>query len=258
MEKFFIKNRYGLEIVGDILIPKNPIGLAFVLHGLGGFRAQPCMQAIVEGFFENDYTVVNFDATNSIGESGGKYEDATMQKHYEDLIDVITWAKTQSWYKEPFMLAGLSLGGYAIVRYAEDHPKEVKALFPNAPVVSGKFSFETHDKRDIEENEKWKKTGWKEKISASKPGVKMYLPWSHMEERLKHDLMPNVSKLTMPVLIVVGENDTSCPLDQQKILLDAIPGPKEMIIVPGAPHTFKAPEHLEILKTVLSNWLKKI
>jgi len=36
MKKFSINNRYGLNIIGSILIPENSIGLAFVLHGLGG------------------------------------------------------------------------------------------------------------------------------------------------------------------------------------------------------------------------------
>ena len=36
MQKFLIKNRRGLEIVGEILVSEKSIGLAFVLHGLGG------------------------------------------------------------------------------------------------------------------------------------------------------------------------------------------------------------------------------
>ena len=78
---------------------------------------------------------------NSIGDSGGKYEDATIQDHYKDLVDVIAWAKTQNWYREKFVLAGHSLGGYAVARYAEDHPEKVKAVFPYALVVSGELNW---------------------------------------------------------------------------------------------------------------------
>ena len=256
---FKIKNRKGLEIVGEILIPKKSIGLAFVLHGLGGFRQQNHIQTIAKTFFENNYTVVNFDATNSIGESGGKYENATMQNHYEDLVDIVNWSKNQEWYQEPFALAGHSLGGFAVAKYAEEYPKEVKAVFPYAAVFSGKDSFDVHQNRfDVEEFKQWKETGWKIKISNSKPGVEMRLPWSHMEERLKHDLKPNASKLTMPVLFVVGEKDESCRPQHQNIFYDLVPGLKELHIVSEAPHTFKEQKHLNQLKEILDNWLKKI
>jgi fermentation-respiration switch protein FrsA (DUF1100 family) len=95
-------------------------------------------------------------------------------------------------------------------------------------------------------------------VSKSKPGLIKRLPWSHMEERLKHDLLPNASKLTMPVLFVVGENDKACTSGSQQALYDVVPGPKEMNIVSGAPHTFRNPEHLTQLKTIFNNWLKKI
>lgn len=257
MQKFSFKNRKGLEIVGDILMPENPIGLSFVLHGLGGFKEQLHIKVLAETLFENNYIVVNFDATNSIGESGGKYENATMQNHYEDLVDVINWAKTQNWYKEPFVLAGHSLGGYAVARYAEDYSREVKAVFPYALVVAGELSYKATEMLEPEKLKAWKETGWKIEQSTSKPGVEKKLPWSHMEERLKHDLRPNASKLIMPVLLVVGEKDKSCTSGNQKVFYDIIPGPKEIHIVPGAPHTFKESEHLSQLKVIFNNWLKK-
>jgi hypothetical protein len=36
---------------------------------------------------------VLFDTTHSFGESGGNYEDATTTQYYQDLEDVISWAK---------------------------------------------------------------------------------------------------------------------------------------------------------------------
>ena len=256
VQKFSIKNRYGLEIVGDVIIAEKSIGLAFVLHGLGGYRTQPGMQMIAQTFFENSYSVVNFDATNSTGDSGGGYEHATMQAHYEDLVDVIDWSKKQDWYMEPFVLAGHSLGGYAVARYAEDHPEVVQAVFPFALVVNGELSWKANEHSG--ELQKWKESGWRVSESKSRPGVIKRLPWSHMEERLKHDLLPHADQLTMPTLFLMGENDSSCPPDHEKILYDLVPGPKEFHVVAGAPHTFRTPEHLEQLKSILSNWIKKL
>lgn len=258
MEKFSFKNRYGLEIVGYVKIPENPIGLVFEQHGLGSFKEHVGVQAVVDSFSEHNYIVVNFDSTNSVNESGGKYEDATLGKHCEDLIDVIDWAKDKFWYQEPFILSGHSLGGFSVIEYAENFPQKVKGIFAFAPTISGKFSFEANEKYSLETFKSWRDTGWNSRISNSKPGIEKRLPWSHMEERLNHDLLPGTDNLTMPVLILVGENDTSCPPEHQKVLFENLKCPKDLFIIPGAPHTFRSPEDLSELKKILNDWLKKI
>lgn len=260
MKKFNIQNRKGLKIVGEVHIPENPSGLAFVEHGLGGYKEQISIIATTETLFKNNYTVINFDATNSVGESEGKYEDATTQLHYEDLVDVIEWAKNEAWYKEPFILAGSSLGGYAVIRYAEENPNKVKAVFAKAPMVAGEFTFLANEKFNPEVLKSWKETGWNERKSVSKQGLIKRLPWSHMEERLNHDLRPNASKLTMPILLVVGDKDTSCPADIQQILYDLLPTnpSNELHILKDAPHTFREEKDLNQLKSILDKWLKKL
>ena len=260
MEKFEIKNRKGLKIVGELHRPENPIGLVFIQHGLGSYKEQVAVVAAVDIFLKNNYIVINFDSTNSVGESGGKFEDATLQLHYEDFVDVIDWAKNQSWYKEPFVLFGSSLGGHSVLKYAEEYSVIVKAVVAKAPVISGELSFKTYEKFNPEVLKKWKETGWDERKSVSKPGLIKRLPWSHMEERLNHDLRPSALKLIMPILIVVGENDTSCPLDVQKTLFDLLPKKKEneLIVIKGAPHTFREKGHIDEFKNELDNWLKSL
>ncbi len=259
MEKFEIKNKKGLKIVGNILKPNNPMGLSFVMHGLGGYKEELHIDLMANTLFENNYIVINFDGTNSKGESEGKYEDATMQKHYEDLVDVIDWAKSQTWYNEPFVLAGHSMGGYAVARYAEEFPLQVKGVFPFGAVFSGKDIFETYKRLRPEEIKDWEETGWTHRTSISKPEFEMKLPWSHMEERLKHDLKPMADRITMPILFVAGENDSSCPPSDQKKFYDLLPEntKKEFHIVKGVGHVFRELEHLNLLKDIFDNWLKK-
>jgi pimeloyl-ACP methyl ester carboxylesterase len=259
MEKFSIKNRKGLKIVGELMKPVNPIGLSFVLHGLSGYKEQSHIKILADTLFENSFTVINFDATNSRGESDGKVEDSSMQNHYEDLVDVINWAKTQDWYKEPFVLAGQSMGGFAVAKYAEDFSNEVKALFLYAAVYSGKENLEVINKFHPEEIKNWKETGWKIRKSISRPGTEIKLPWSHMEERLKHDLRTQAFKITMPVLFVVGGDDTSCPPYQQESFFNLLKNNshKELYIIEGASHDFTQESHLKKLKYIFDKWIKK-
>lgn len=257
MEKIFIKNRKGQNISVIVERKSNQKRLAFVMHGLGGFKEQDHIVAFADAFKDRDFTVVRFDTTNTFGESDGKYEDATITNYYEDLEDVIRWAESQDWYREPFVLSGHSLGGICTAFFAEKYPKKVLAIAPISTVVSGKLSVEAHKRFKSEEFASWEKTGWLEKESNSKPGIIKRLPWSHIADRLKYDLLPEVSKLTMPTLLIVGENDTSTPPDQIEALYQALPGKKEFHIIKNAPHTFREKKHLEEVRNLFVDWIDK-
>lgn len=256
MGKKIIRNRKNLKIVVIVEEVENQKGLAFVMHGLGGFKEQSHIRTMAGAFIENGYTAIRFDTTNTLGESDGKYEEATVTNYYEDLEDVIKWSENQEWYQEPFVLAGHSLGGISIALFAESYPDKIKALAPISTSISGKLSIEARDGHNPEQFKEWKRTGWLEEESHSKPGVIKRLKWSYVADLLKHDLLPKANKLTMPILLIVGENDTSTPLKHQQILYQALPGKKELHIIKGAPHTFRDPKHLAEVKQTLSKWIK--
>lgn len=258
MEKIFIKNRKGQKVSVIIEKAENQKGLAFVMHGLGGSKDGPNIHNFARAFRDKGFTVIRFDTTNTFGESDGKYENATITNYYEDLEDVISWSKGQKWYEEPFVLCGHSLGGICIALYAQRNPKEVLALAPISPVVSGRLIFEALDRVDSGYTKRWEETGWDEKESTSHPGLIKRLPWSHAVDKLKYDVLPDVRKLTMPVLIIVGENDTSTPKDQAKVFFDALPGPKEFHIIKNAPHTFKDPAHLKEIRGIFLKWIDSL
>jgi acylglycerol lipase len=256
MVKQFFENRHGQKICVITDVTENQKGLVFVMHGLGGFKEQGHMQTFTQAFKEDGFTTVLFDAANTFGESEGNYENATTTNYYEDLCDVIEWSKSQEFYQEPFWLIGHSLGGISTALYAENFPERVKAVAPISTVVSGKLSFGIEARKKINEN--WKETGWIEKASASKPGVIKRLPWSHMEDRLKHDLLEKVDQLTMPILLIVGSEDEGTPPKHQKILFDAIPTEnKELHVIEGAEHTFREEEHLKEIKQIIKSWIEK-
>lgn len=250
-----IKNRKGQKIVVLLGKADKLKGLAFIMHGLSGNKEQPHIVAIADSFREKGYTVVRFDTTNTFGESDGKYENATVTNYYEDLEDVIGWAKLQPWYTEPFYLAGHSLGGISIILYAEKHPEEIKGLAPISSVVLGKLSIKMSKHSKILED--WQKTGWREERS-SRLGLVKRLPWSHMEDRLKYDVFPDADKLTMPVLLIVGDSDDVTPYEHQKLLYGKLLGEKKIHVIKNAPHTFNDPKHLEEINKILSNWIGKV
>lgn len=254
MNKLFIKNRKDQNISVIVERADNQKGLAFVMHGLGGFKEQPHIDTFAKTFKDNSYTVVRFDTTNTFGESDGKHEDATTTNYYEDLEDVINWSKNQDFYQEPFILCGHSLGAICSALYAENYSNKVKALAPISTVVSGKLSVEAHTK---EEMDKWKETGWRTTIGYSS-GLEKKLKWSHMEDRLKYDLLKKVNQLTMPTILIVGELDTATLPEHQQILFDNLPGQKEFHIIKGAKHTFREEKHFKEIHQIMDKWIKTL
>jgi pimeloyl-ACP methyl ester carboxylesterase len=255
MEKYTIKNREGLNIVIEVEQKQNQKGLVFVMHGLSGNKEQNHIVTIAQAFKDSYYTVVKFDTTNTFGESDGSFEDATTTNFYQDLEDVIKWSKSQGWYQEPFVLAGHSLGSICSLLYAEKYPEKIKAVAPLSTVSSGKLSFETYAKEELE---KWQRDGYLITKSKTRPGLVKKLKWSHMEDRLKYNLLPEVNKLIMPIILIVGDKDTLTPLKHHKLLYDNLPGKKELHIIRGAGHNFREDKHLVEIKEILTKCIKAI
>ncbi len=256
MQKLFIKNRKGQKMA--VLLEEGPGGApsAFVMHGLSGNKESPHIQTFAEAFLQNGFTVVRFDTRNTYGESEGNPEDETITEDFADLEDVISWASGQPWYREPFWLAGHSLGGICTALYAKKYPEKVAGLAPISTVVSWQLSAETKGYAP-ERLTEWKRAGVRIEPSATRLGLMKRLKWSFVEDRMKYDLSPEVKKLTMPVLLIVGELDDGTPPKHQQLLFDALPGPKEMHIIKGAKHTFIKPKHLAEIKTLFDRWIRK-
>ncbi|KKQ60706.1 MAG: hypothetical protein US81_C0014G0011 [Parcubacteria group bacterium GW2011_GWE2_38_18] len=85
MKKLFIKNRKDQNISVIIEEAEKPSGLVFIMHGLGGSKEELHIKTFSNAFKEKGFTTVLFDTTNSVGESDGILEDATVTNYYEDL-----------------------------------------------------------------------------------------------------------------------------------------------------------------------------
>lgn len=254
MKFITIKNRKNQTIPIDVTISKQNKGVVFVMHGLGGDKRQPHILSYCESFTDLEYTCVAFNVADTF-ESGGLYENASITSYYQDLEDVINWAKTQIWYKEPFFLAGHSLGGICTSLFAQKYPHQVKGIAPTSTVVSGDLLIKTYLKKDIEE---WEKTGWSIRPSSSRPNLIKKLKWTQFrEDAQKYNLLKNVTQLKMPVLLIVGKNDKTTPVNHQKKLLNELPGPKELHVIDNAPHTFVNKSQLVEIKKIIKEWISK-
>ena len=272
--KIFIKNRDGLNVRVCIDSPLNEVtaqkGLVFIMPGLGSYHTKPEFRAIAEIFMRHGYTSVSFDPTHSFGESDGEYADATFTGYAADLEDVIGWASKELdtfarkqnlniKYSEPFILVGHSLGAMSVAYYAERFPQKVKALAPLSMAISGALSVEA---RSPEEIENWKTLGYQENTRTS--GEVNRLNWSHMEDRLKYDLLKDESalKIKMPLLMIVGESDPMTPPKHQQLFFDAVATPvdkKELHVLVNEAHDIRhnlgRADVLPEVKEIIEKWV---
>lgn len=253
--KEIIKNRKGLKIVVLIDKAEKQKGISFLMHGFGGVKEHPLLEEISKILIDNGYTTIRFDATNSIGESDGRLEDGTVTGYFNDLDDVISWAKSQNWYQEPFIMAGHSLGGYCVAVFAANNPEKVKSIILFSCFISGKLFQETDEIRPI--LKEWKERGVREWESSSSPGIIKRSKYDFIEDSLNHDIFKFVDKIKRPVLLIAGEKDTTVPVEYQKSLADKLDN-KEFYIIKDSDHNLKNKEKSQEINNIINEWLRKL
>lgn len=248
-----IQNQLGADLVLVIDKRSTPRGVVIVAHGLGGNKDEPEILALAESFKKHNFTVVRYDASNARGESGGYVEDAKTATYIQDMTAVVDWTKAQSWFKQPLVLAGHSLGATSAALYAEAHPGDVAGLVLISGVVSGTLHFQEAPKRTPAD---WEQTWQQISNSLGQEGPDGSVNWfAFMIDLLRFNLLKESGDLSMPVLIIVGEKDELAPVTHQQRLYNSLPGPKELKIIAGAGHSLESPTELSQLKLIVGNWL---
>ncbi len=251
-----IKNRKNKNIVVLVENQKGKKGLVFIAHGLSSSHDHLHIQKFAEAFLENDYIVVRYDTTNSVGLSDGDLQFATLTGYYEDFEDVIEWAHTQNWFQEPFVVAGHSMGSACNLLYSFKYPEKIKALAPISAFLSGDITLKAFSKKILE---KWKNDGYRLEESKSRPGLIKRFNWTLAQDWVKYHLLDDAYLINAPILLIVGENDVLTPLASQQKLLEKISSKnKELHIISGSEHTYMNSEDLEEVKNIINQWLKKI
>lgn len=248
------KNKEKISVVVDKV--KDSKGLAFVAHGLGGFKEQPHIKTFARAFNNKGYTVVRWDARKSIGKSEGELIDATLSNYFKDFETVVEWSGSQSWYKEPFVVCGHSLGAACSVLFAKKNPAKVKALAPFSLFVGGKAFEKRFTKKELSQ---WKKTGIREWVSSANPDLLKRLKWDFMIDAYRYDLLEDCKAVIMPTLLIVGSKDYVTVYKVQKQFYKAIPAKsKQLNVIEGSEHTFSEKKHIKEIQKIIEKWMDKI
>lgn len=247
MENIFIKNRKGLKMALRISsIPENK-KLVFLIHGVSSRKEYPHMLVMEEMFLKNGYNVVNMDATNSLNTSDSDEKGITFTGHYEDLVDVIDWAKTQDFYVEPFALAGQSLGAEAVVFYATQYPTKTNFVISCAlPWLDGKLEIK-QNKRTPSIMEK----GFYDQVSKS-TGKVLRIYKNYLDDFKNYNLIPLVKNISADTHIICGLQDSQYHIENNEKLYDLLTCKKSLQLLPDVPHDLaNTPETKEVFTKAL-------
>jgi len=247
VREFILTNRHGKRMPATVRLPENVIGAAIVLHGLGGWKDQPVIEAMADTLAEHGYASVTFNASDSALAPDGDFYHSTNTGYLEDLEDAVASLKKESWFTTQFMLAGHSQGGVIAVRYARLNPAHVQKLILTAPGVSWKMGALFWMPFVLP----WLITGtryWK-----APHGTKRALGRQWIFDFLKFDGYEDARHITMPTLIISAGGDTTVakPYEHRRFAR-MFPNATHRS-VPGAPHPFTG--HERAVAATISTWL---
>ena len=230
IKEVFIKNRQGLKMAVRLNIDEQRTKLVFLEHGLGARKEYPHMAVLEEVFASQGFNVVNLDATNSLNASENSALGITTTGHYQDLEDVIKWAKTQDFYTEPFALAGQSLGAISAVRYAGEFPKKVNLL------VTCAFPYYNYNEQELNSfAREIIKNGFYDKVSKS-TGRVLHMTMAYVEDMKKLDLTKQIKNITADTYVLIGLADNEKHIKNSKALYEMLNCPKQICFLPNVPH----------------------
>lgn len=250
--KYFIKNKKNQTLCIQVFLSDTmPKKLAFICHGITGYKEQDVLLQTQNSLSKLGYNVVCFDCRNSRGESFNNGKCATLTDFIDDLFTVIEWAKKQPFFISPFLLAGHSLGGACITDYALKNPDIVSHLILISSIFSGKELLDNTQKNSPAFLEELKSKG----IIRPRNGIDCFLDFSYLQSALQYNFYKNITSLMMPILLITGDNDTASLPENNLNFYNQISAYKKMHILNNCSHIYDLPENQKDLDLAITQFL---
>ena len=99
------------------------------------------------------------------------------------------------------VIAGHSMGGHSVARYAQKFPEKVSMCLPIAPVVSGDLHLKNLRAQFPEQTSEHERTGMI--VETGSTGNIKHKPWGVVVEMQNHNLLPGAAHMDMPIFLYV-------------------------------------------------------
>ena len=247
-EAMTFHDRHGHSVAAILNTPDKPTtGVAVLCHGFLSGKNSTTNKTLTRLLNEQGLTTFRFDFFGQ-GDSDGPFEEITTTlavEHTDIALDLVA-----SKGYDRIGLVGSSFGGLVAILTAAQRG-DLACLALKCPVVD--FAEELRLTFGPEELARWHATDTIPNIMGGPERIR--LRYGFYEDCLRQIAYGPAERITVPTLIVQGEEDECVPLHQSQRLRDALGGPKRLDLLPGADHQFTRREDFRQMTTSISDWL---
>ncbi len=252
-EKIQIKNNKGLLLSAIVAKPEKlgKFPTVLLLHGFKGYKEEETYSDLAKRFLDQKIASVRFDASG-FGDSEGTLEnDYRFSNYIDDTESVYEWMLLQDFVDtRKIGVIGQSMGGAQTILFASNHPEIKFAVAISPPDRIG-----TDDALGAVKDA-WKYKGYLEEMS-SRYAKKIKIPYAYLEDAMQYNFVQLVKQVKSPLLIVLGEKDTTVLPVQTQRVFRAAKQPKILMRFEKMNHFYKKdPEVLQIVNGRIINYVK--
>ena len=221
--------------------------LAVLCHGFLSGKNSTTNKTLTRLLNEQGIATFRFDFFGQ-GDSDGPFEKLTTTLAVQQTQAALDLVTARGY--DRIGLVGSSFGGLVAILTAAQR-RDIACLALKCPVVD--FAEELRLTFGPEELARWQATDTIPNIMGGPDRVR--LRYGFYEDCLRQIAYGTAEQITVPTLIVQGEQDECVPLHQSRRLRDALGGPKRLELLPGADHQFTRGEDFRQMTTWISDWL---
>lgn len=221
--------------------------IVVLCHGFLSGKNSTTNKTLTRMLTERGMATFRFDFFGH-GDSDGPFEEITTTlaiQQTEAAVDLVT---ARGYGR--IGLVGSSFGGLVAILTAARR-SDIACLALKCPVVD--FAEELRLTLGPDELPRWQATDMIPNVMGGPDRVR--LRYDFYEDSLRQIAYGPAEQITVPTLIVQGEQDECVPLHQSRRLHEALKGLKRLILLPDADHQFTRGEDFHQMTTAIADWL---
>lgn len=233
-----ILNRQGERLDYTLHPGRDDDKLAILGHGVTGNKDRPFVVALAEGLSAAGIATLRFSFAGN-GDSGGRFQDATISKEVDDLGAVLDAVGNRT-----VCYVGHSMGGaVGVLRASSD--QRIRFLVS----LAGMVHTEAFTQREFGEQTPDAGLMWEDEECP--------LSQVYMDDLAQiHSVVELGQRLTVPWLFVHGTEDDVVPPQDTHDIMAVAPGQVQLLELPGADHVFSDSATAPMVSGVVT-WLSK-